>query len=170
MSLRIIVSPADPDPPFALDAVVIEDDTFRVLGAHPVAKERYEDVGRLLERAADAEPDVPGSVRVRDGVPLVFHAIVHDLELEPTWREGWVADALQRILGEADRRGLKTLSLPVLGSIHGSLEPRRFAQLLRVALLGVGPTRLERVWLVTAVDTQAAAFDPLREFDLEIRE
>jgi hypothetical protein len=169
VSLRLVVSPANRVAPFAPEAVVIEDDTFGVLGAEPLARERYEDVGRLAERAADADPDAPGSVRVREGAPLAFHAIVHDLEREPTWREEWVLEVLQQIFAEAARRRLKTLSLPVLGSIHGSLEARRFAQLLRLALLSEAPTELERVWLVTAPGVPGAAFDPLREFELEVR-
>ena len=167
MSVRIIVSP-ESDPPFAPDVVVLEEDTQRVLGADPVAKERYEDLGRALERAEAAEPVTPGSVLVREGAPVTFHAVVHDLESEPTWREEWVVDALYGILEEADRRRLSAIALPILGAAHGSLEPRRFAQLLRSALCQARLEQLEKVWLVAPEGSQRSDFDPLREFDLEV--
>jgi hypothetical protein len=168
MSVKIIIC-RESEPPFAPDAVVVEDDTQRVLGADPVARERYEDVGRALERAEAAEPEEPGSILVREGAPVTFHAIVHDLESEPSWSEAWVVDALYRVLGEADRRQLSAIAMPILGAVHGSLETRRFAQLLRSALCEARLEQLEKVWLVAPAGSEAGDFEALLEFDLELR-
>jgi O-acetyl-ADP-ribose deacetylase (regulator of RNase III) len=108
-------------------------------------------------------------VIVREGVPLRFHAVIHDLSLEPTWREEWIFTALVGILREAERRGLRTLALPLLGTTHGTLDPSRAAQLLRAALAHVGPGSLQMLWLVAPAGTGPEAFDSLREFGLDLR-
>ncbi len=149
--------------------LVIEDDTYGGLGADAVVHESCEDVERLMERAAELEPEPPGSVRVRDGEPLKIHAIVHDLSREPTWREEWINDALAAAFEEADRRRLSSLALPMLGTLHGSLEPRHFVQLLRLALDDSRCAHLKQLWLVVPGGTLAAIFDPLREFHLELK-
>ena len=169
MSVRIVVTSPEGPSPFAPQAVVLEDDTYRVLGAEPVASERYEDTGRALERAAAAEPELPGSVIVSEKSPLVFHAVVHDLDSEPSWREEWVVDAIYRILREAGRRKLRCIALPMLGTLHGSLDARRFVQLLRSALVGSDLGTLEAIWLLAPAGTPHGVFDPLREQELEIR-
>ncbi len=154
---------------FVADAVVLEDDTQRVLGADPIARERYEDTGGLLSRAMDAEPEATGSVLVREGTPLTFHAIVHDLGREPTWREEWIVDALFGIFQEADDRKLRSLAMPMLGTTHGNLDPRRFVQLLRSAISHASFERLEIIRLVVPEDTNPSLLDPLREYELEVR-
>lgn len=165
--MEIYVAPPS-RPPFEPAALVVEDDTYQVLGADTAARESYESVRRLRERAAQVEPEPPGSVQVRPGDPLRIHAIVHDLDLEPTWLEIWLVDALAAALGEADRRRLDSLALPMLGTLHGSLAPRRFVQLLRSTLDGTRCHHLRRLWLVVAPDTPAAIFDPLREYPLQL--
>ncbi len=168
MTFRIYVGPPSDTPPFLPDALVVEDDTYGVLAADPVARERYDSTRRLLERAAQAEPEPPGSVRVRHGQPPSIHAVVHDLNLEPTWREEWIVDALAAAFVEADRRRLGSLALPMLGTRHGTLAPRRFVQLLRSALDASRCERLERLWLVVPAGSATEIFDPLREYPLQL--
>jgi hypothetical protein len=167
--LRIVVTAPGPGPAISPDAVVVEDDTFLVLGAEPVAAAEREAPERLLQRASEAEPEAPGTVIVREGPPLRFHAVVHELNLEPTWREEWIFTALVGVLREVERRGLRTLALPLLGTLHGTLAPFRAAQLLRAVLAHVGPGCLEVLWLVAPTGTGPEAFDALREFELELR-
>jgi hypothetical protein len=167
VSIEIHVGPPS-QPPFEPAALAVEDDTYQVLGAESTARESYENVRRLMERAAQVEPERPGSVQARPGDPLRIHAIVHDLDREPTWREDWIVDALAAALGEADRRRLDSLALPMLGTLHGSLAPRRFVQLLRSALDATRCDHLRRLWLVVPAGTPAALFDPLREYSLRL--
>jgi hypothetical protein len=104
---------------------------------------------RVMTEVRAAEPLVPGSVIAREGAPLHLLAIVHDLDQEPSWKEAWVKKALDGALEEAEARGLRTIGLPMIGSVHGSLSPERFMLLLRDVLQRFAPRTLERIWLIS---------------------
>jgi hypothetical protein len=146
-SLRIVAAPEDA-PPFAVDAVAAEDDTFVVLSAEPVVREPRVHPVRLWTQAIETQPEKPGRVLVRGKRPLRLLAIVHDLNQDPSWREEWIASALDGILREAESRKLRSIALPLLGTKHGSLEKQRFALLLQRALARASCSHLERLWLV----------------------
>jgi hypothetical protein len=169
MGIRIAVGPARNFEGLTTDAIVLEDDTQGVLGADPFPKERYEDTGRLLHKAVANVPEKPGNVLVREGTPVALHAVIHDLESEPTWREEWIVDALCGIFKEAESRALRSLTMPMLGTTHGSLKPGRFVQLLRSALSHASFEELELIRLVVPPGTAPSHVDPLREYDLEVR-
>jgi hypothetical protein len=124
------------------DAVVVEEDTWLVLGAPPDVREPGEHPLRVLTEAHDAQPAAPGSVIVREGAPLRLLAVVHDVGAEPNWREEWVAAALAGVLREAASRRVRSIVLPVLGAVHGSLPLETFAGLLLDAV-GPGDAALE---------------------------
>src|SRR5687768_10932972 len=120
--LRIVVGRPGEAAHGSIDAVVLEEDTFLVLSADPVAEEVRQRPRALLREARNQLPKRPGSVIVRDDVhPVEFIAIVHDLEQEPTWRDKWVVGALRTILREAYDRDLRSLAIPAFGSRHPSL-------------------------------------------------
>jgi hypothetical protein len=78
-------------------------------------------------------------------------AVVHDLDIEPSWRESWVAAALSSIFAEAATRRLRTLRIPLLATRHGRLAPSRFMRLLRTAVddaIAREGLDLRAVWLV----------------------
>jgi hypothetical protein len=145
--VEITVAPED-RPPFPVDARVIEDDTYAVLGADPEFHPTAEHPVRLWTELKGLEPTPPGSVIVKGDRPLRMMAVVHDLSLDPTWRETWVSEALEEVLREVGRRDLHSLALPPLGGVHGRLPAAVFVALLRGTAERVGPTRLERLWLV----------------------
>jgi hypothetical protein len=138
--------------PFATDAVVAEEDTYLVLSADAEIRESQIARLRIFHEAFTAKPAQPGSVVVRSGSPLRLLAVVHDLSHQPTWSEEWVGAALDAILREVGTRGLRTLAMPLLGSVHGALPIDRFVVVLRSALDRGAPACLERVWLVTPED------------------
>jgi hypothetical protein len=168
--LQIIPAPPGTTLVFLVDAVVVEDDTHLVLGADPVPRETREEPGQLLENARASIQPVPGTLVVRGGQPIRFHAIVHDLEEEPSWREEWVASALREVLQEVEARELRSLSLPLLGGVHGSLAPGRFAELLREALAETGVEHLDEVWLTVPPDIAVEIANRLRAIGIEVRE
>jgi hypothetical protein len=146
--VHVVMAPRE-QPPFAVDALVVEEDTYLVLSADPRTGEPHPDHPiRVMTSLLEVEPRDPGSIMVRDRFPLEFAAIVHDLDQEPSWREEWVIRALDRALLEAERRHLRSIGLEMLGAIHGRLERPRFLQLLRQALQRIDPRRLERIWLI----------------------
>ncbi len=167
--LRIVTVPPGSTPVFLVDAVVVEDDTYLVLGAEPVARETHEPPGELLGEARASIQPAPGTVVVRSGPPLELHAIVHDLDAEPSWRVEWVSGALAEVLREAEGRGLRSLALPVLGAVHGDLTPRRFAELLGAALHDARARCPEEIWLTVPAGAAVELESTFTELGLEVR-
>jgi hypothetical protein len=146
-NLRVVAAPKD-RPPLKADAMAFEEDTFLVMSAEPVIRAPKESLMRVMTRVIETRPETPGTVLVRGKRPLRLLAIVHDLNQEPSCREEWVADCLEKILAEAESRELKSLALPFLGTLHGRLEKGRFLELLGHALGQTELRHLVRIWLV----------------------
>lgn len=154
--VHVVMAPRE-QPPFAVDAMVVEEDTYLVLSADPRAGEPHpEHPIRVMTSLLEVEPREPGTILVRERFPLELAAIVHDLDVEPSWREEWVSSALGLALAEAERRQLRSLGLEMLGAIHGRLERPRFLQILRQALQRADSRALERIWLIPPASRQPA--------------
>ena len=128
--------------------MVAEEDSYLVLSADPEVREPEGARLRAFHEAYSAEPAEPGTVVVQGGSALRLLAVVHDLSQDPSWREEWIAAALQAVLREADSRRVRILAMPPLGRVHGSLPSERFVSLLRSALHMGAPRHLERIWVV----------------------
>jgi hypothetical protein len=168
--LKIIPAPPGATLVYLVEALVIEDDTHLVLGADPVARETHEEPVQLLENARASIQPAPGTLVVRSGHPVRFHAIVHDLNEEPSWREEWVASALRAVLEEAAARGVRSIALPLLGGVHGSLAPARFAEQLGDALAEAGVGCLDEAWLTVPPDVTGELAGLLRALGFEVQE
>ena len=164
-SVRITVAPED-RPPFPVEAVVFEEDTFLVLSADWKKIESGDHPIVILTEAFGMEPEKPGTVMVYEGLPLRFLAVVHDLDQDPWWREEWVRMALENIFREAERRKLRSFTLPFLGTKHGSLEKKRFASVLADFLKKKSFSHPLRLWLVGPGDFEDEIIEWL-EGDLE---
>lgn len=158
---RIQIAPQD-RPPFAVNAVAVEQDTALVLGEEPMLyapSQSIDEIGSELERMA--EP-LPGSVLVKQGTPKRLLAIIHDLEQDPTLRPEWVVKALHNMMRLAERQPLHAIALPLLGTRYGQLEQRRFIELLCYILCKHPPASNLKLWLIAPrYDTHAL----LMEFD-----
>jgi hypothetical protein len=159
-SVDIVAGP-DNTPPFRVDAVVVEEDTFFVMSADRRVQDPKEPLIKIMTRMIETQPKAPGSVLVKGGSPLRFLAVVHDLNEDPTWREEWIAGALDAIFQEAERRGLRSIAIPFLGTLHGSLEKERFLVLLRSALEKMPVNHLKRLWLVVPKKTSSKILEIL---------
>jgi len=157
-TVQIFVGP-EKMAPHPVDAIVAEEDTFLVLSADPELSESSESPIRVLTEAFETQAEVPGSVLVKDGHPLRFLAIIHDLNQEPSWKEEWIVSALEGTILESEKRELRSIAIPLLGTLHGSLDKRRFIVLLRESLERKPPSYLNRLWLVTP---EGAAFETLK--------
>lgn len=151
-SLDIVASPEN-RAPFKVDAVALEEDTFLVMSADRRVHDPKEPLMKVMTRLIQTRPKTPGSVLVKGKSPFRFLAIVHDLNEEPTWREEWIVSALGGILREAESRRLRSIAIPFLGTLHGSLEKQRFLILLRSALEQISAKHLKRLWLVVPAGT-----------------
>jgi hypothetical protein len=146
--VRLVTSPPG-RPPFPVDAVVVEEDTYLVLSAETDLRIPAEHPLRVMTAAHESEPEPLGSVVVRSGEPPTLLAVVHDLSREPSCEEEWVVAALEETFRQADRLRLTSIALPLLGAVQGVLEPDHCAELLWAVLVAVEPQTLERIWLVT---------------------
>ena len=145
--LKVVICPED-SPPFAVQAVAVEEDTWLIVSAAPVIAQPETHPIRLMTDLMNTEKEKVGTVKVKEGHPLRFLAIVHDVDSEPTWREEWVQSALVQVLREAEKRRLNAIAVPLLGTRHGRLQAGRFAELLSTALGSVERMSLKRLWLV----------------------
>ena len=145
-SVRMVAATEDA-PPFSPDALAVEEDTWLVLSCTPEARASHEEREAVVA-LGHTEPATPGQVLVKGHSPLRFLAIIHDLDQEPTWREVGIEDALEAIFKESESRQLQSLALPLLGTVHGSLEHHRFAALLQRVMERTLPTHLQHLWLV----------------------
>ena len=159
-SVDIVAAPEHKQP-FPVDAVAFEEDTFLVLSADRRVRAPKEPLVRLMTRVIETRPETPGSVLVKGKRPLRLLAIVHDLNQEPSWREEWVASALEGIFREAESRRLRSIALPFLGTLHGSLKKERFVELLRCALERMSPNHLKRLWLLVPAGTSSKILEML---------
>ena len=152
---RLVAAPKD-NPQFKVDAMVAEEDTFLVLSADPVVKEPRESLEVMIEQANEIRPEAPGSVLVRRrrNSPLEFLAIVHDLDLEPSWKEEWISSALDKVFREAAVRKVRSIALPLLGTAHGYLAVERAGRILGNALRKGSPVSLQRIWLILPSGTE----------------
>lgn len=151
-SLEVVAAPKD-RPPFPVDAVAFEEDTFLVLSADREVRDPKEHQVRLMTRLIESRPETPGCVLVKGTRPLRLLAVIHDLDQDPSWRDEWIASALEGIFREAENRKLTSIALPFLGTLHGSLAEERFVVLLRCALERISARYLKRLWLVVPAGT-----------------
>jgi hypothetical protein len=160
-SVDVVAAP-DGRPPFKVDAVAVEEDTFLVMSADRKVPDPNEPLIKIMTRVIETQPKAPGSLLVKGGSPLRFLAVVHDLNEEPTWRAEWIERALGAIFREAERRKLRSIALPFLGTVHGSLEKERFLLLLRSALEKIPVNHLKRLWLVVPDKTSSKILEILQ--------
>ncbi len=143
-----IVATTEANKPFDLDAVAFEEDTFRVLSADPIVREPREHPVRIMTQLIETQPEMPGTVLIKGKHPYRFLAIVHDLNQDPTWKEEWIEKCLEGILFEAERRKLRSLAIPFLGTKHGKLKKEHFLELFWEILKGMSFKHLKRIWLI----------------------
>lgn len=160
-SLRIVTAPEN-SPPFYVEAMAFEEDTWLILSADPKFCEPEEHPIRLMTELIEAHPEPVGSVSVKGQNPIRFLAIIHDVDRDPTWREEWVERALKEIFRKADQKQLRSIGLPLLGTLHGRLEKQRFLVLLGRALTQTTFNHLKSLWLVTPAENCSDIINSLR--------
>jgi hypothetical protein len=146
--IQIITSPQS-HPPFQVDAWVYEQDTALLLDAASEIKSPSETTAQLIEQAVEQSPLIPGSVLVRGYCPLELLAIVHDFDQEPSWQEEWILKALHRIMQLSEQHCCEGIGMPMLGTLHGSLNSQRFLELLLSVREQNALVYLKRLWLVS---------------------
>ncbi len=144
-----VVAAPDGRLPFKVEGFVFEEDTALMLSTSGKdVKACREQMLKSQARGTAIDSHAPGSVVVRGRYPYRFFAVVHDLDCDPTWRVRWVKAAIDSLLMEVDRLELRAIALPLLGTVHGQMDPERFLVMLHQALIEGPPRLLRRLWLV----------------------
>ena len=144
---RLQVSPLD-RPPFAVNAVTVEQDTAMVLGEEPTLYAPSQSLKEISSELEHISEPLPGSVLVKRGSPKRLLAIIHDLEQDPTLRQEWVVKALHNMVRLADRQPLQAIALPLLGTRYGQLDKHRFIELLCLTLTKYPPASPLKLWII----------------------
>ncbi|MCP4204644.1 MAG: hypothetical protein GY769_22270 [bacterium] len=132
----------------SLDALVVENDTWRALGADPEFRPTWEHPIRLMNELRAARPLAPGSIFVEEGSPVRVHTVVYDVDQDPICRLEWISSALSELLDLAARRRFREIGVPLLGVRHGRLRPEDSFAALDGALAEASTPSLARVWLM----------------------
>ncbi len=112
--------------------MVVEEDTSLILSTKKAVEKSDKKTGQLIRDSLQTISDspIPGMALIRGKAPYRFLAIIRDFNLTPSWSVEWVKDALDDIFEIADRYGLKTMSLPLLATVHGSMAVHEFINIL----------------------------------------
>ena len=147
----MVVAPPE-EPPFAVAATVVEEDTWLVPSAEQEIKPPADHPLRIMTELLEAEPLEPGSVVVVSKAPLLLLAVVYDLGKEPICRPEWVASALGEVFRIAEERNISTLALPLLGVRHGRLLVTVFVDIFTNSIRETPLRHLRKVWLSMEVE------------------
>jgi hypothetical protein len=139
--VRLLVSEGRPEEPTA-SVRVEEEDSFTVLSAPPDIPETGPHPIRVMTEAWQAEPHAIPSLRKHGRSWLL---ILHDLESEPSTTEAVLRQGLELLFAEAEREGVESLDIPLLGAVHSVIPATRAAELLQEVLLGRWFHRLKTV-------------------------
>ncbi len=156
--LEIVAAPKHLKP-FPVEATAFEEDTFLVLSADRKIRDPKKPLMHIMTELIEFRPQIPGSVLVKGRGPYLLLAIVHDLDQVPSWKEEWIRKALDNILRESDNRKLGSIAVPLLGTLHGSLEKYRFVDLFWDALTRFTPHYLKRLWVMVPKGSDKTIFD-----------
>ncbi|MEJ2141765.1 MAG: hypothetical protein P8Y24_05320 [Gammaproteobacteria bacterium] len=162
--ITIIIIPENLAPD-EVNAIVEEQDTSLVLGQPSKITISDDKPSWFLANKLESQELLePGSVILRDGKTKKLHAIVHDLDCEPTWKPEWISQALDNIFSITNSYSINTLQLPVLGAQHGKFKLEEFLALLHDKIKTYhGP--LEKIWLILHRKDCPQALSYLKEID-----
>lgn len=150
-------------PPKKMDALVFEEDAFLIMSDEPKHVPPAIHPVRLMHEIADFIPEIPGSVVVKGKNPIRMLAVVHDVSLDPTWKEEWIEKAIHAVFQKAEILKINTLGLPLLGTKHGKLDHKRFIKLLAHNLKSCDFKFLRLLWLIAPVPLNADIISALRK-------
>ena len=132
--------------------MVVEEDTSLILSTKKAVEKSDKKTGHLIRDSLQTISDspIPGMALIRGKAPYRFLAIIHDFNLTPSWSVEWVKDALDDIFEIADRYGLKTMSLPLLATVHGSMAVHEFMNILFDVLENRYLNHLNTIYLIVS--------------------
>ena len=159
--IRIVLAPKEA-PPFPVEAIAFEEDTFLVMSADPTVRDPKIPMVRIMSNLMETRPREPGTVFVQGSFPVRLLAIIHDFNQDPSWREEWLEKALHGIFEATERLKLRSLALPLIGTVHGSVDKDRSVQFLAQGLRRRALHDLLFLWLVVPTGEARQVLDLLK--------
>ena len=140
MSIEIVLAERG-SPPFPVELIAFEEDTYLVLSAGNFAREIREETSELLKEMSHFAPVDRGSV-LKKGQRL--YAVVHDLDQHPSCDKQIVRQALKEIVRICNEGDIHSIAIEPLGCMHGQLENDWFLNQLREIST---TSSLRRIWV-----------------------
>ena len=147
-NIRVVAAPEE-SKLFDVDVIVREEDTWLVMSADPEKCMPEIHPIRLMTELIEAKPETPGRVLIQQGSPIRFLAVVHDFNMDPTWKEEWIYQALNYVFKESEKRKMKAVGIPLLCTRHGRLDVDRFLFIVTDIINRTSFKYLRRLWLMT---------------------
>jgi hypothetical protein len=161
--IRIVAAPKEAKP-FVPEAFAFEEDTFLVMSADPTVRDPRRPLIRIMSDLIEAQPRLPGTVLVQGTSPVRLLAIIHDFSEDPSWKEDWVKEASVGIFEAAARLNLRSVALPLLGTVHGSLDRQRAMQFLAQGVRSRPLHELLSLWLIVPAGKARTDLDLLKSY------
>lgn len=158
--LRVVAAPWASLYDLPVDAVVEEQDRYRILGLDsrlpaPVPDEWP----RLVHEMDSQKPASMGSLLRCSGRPLRLQAVLLDIDAGKQVRLEHLREVADRLCILIDAMPLRRVGMPLLGCVHGDIEPDVFANVFAPRLRA---TQLETLYVLAGSNPDAALLRQLR--------
>lgn len=137
-----IVTAASDKQPFPVEAVVLEEDTYRVMSAANRITHLPETTESSLDELKEFTPHVVGELIGRGNR---LYAIVHDFEMEPSFNDEGACQALARLAELARERGFEQIAIQ---AFQGSPDEASHAWIQAEIQRVLAGSPVKRVWLI----------------------
>jgi hypothetical protein len=165
-----VVAASEKSRPFDVEAIVCEEDTWLVMSADPEIYMPEVHPIRLMTDLIEAKPETPGRVLIRKGSPLRFLTVVHDFNMDPTWKVEWIDKALNEVFKESEKRKMEAVGIPMLCTRHGKLDVDRFLSIITDIINRISFKYLKRLWLITFKDQEPRLINRIEKHWEKIRD
>ncbi len=123
--------------------MVYEEDTFRVMSADNIVRERRRpDTDALIAEAAAQEVNLAGDLVVKGSR---WYAVVYDFESDPVISDRVISEVLEKVSVEAGKKELVAIAIQALGAYRQKQSCAAFSQQLKAI---AWPPSLRRIWVV----------------------
>lgn len=158
--LRLVTAPWSSLYDLPVDAVVEEQDRYRILGLDGVLPEPVPESFPRLIHDIDAETPAPlGALLRGGGRPLRLKAVLLDVDRGVEVQLEYLREVADRLCVFVDAASIRRLGLPLLGCVHGDASPELFANVFAPRLRA---TRLETLYLLAGSNPVANTLQLLR--------
>lgn len=164
--LRLVTAPWSSLYDLPVEAVVEEQDRYRLLGLDDVIPPPVHESWPRLVSAIDQQRPAPlGSLLNGGGRPLRLRAVLIDIDRGAEISPVHLREVAERLCQMIDALGIRRLGMPLLGAVHGHVPPGEFAAIFAPRL---ATTALETFYLLAGSNPGAVVLNELRAaFDPE---